>query len=438
MAAVATALAAVLAAAQESDRVTARFHPTDEIIANPERGLWAHRDLCRVREFGDLFARGHRVVHGLVSLKDFRDRPLSPELLRSVSDGLDAARRAGLKVLVRFNYDFTQEGRDAPLERVLEHIGQLAPCLRAHEDVIAAMEAGFIGAWGEWHSSKHGLDQPGPRRRILEALLEALPRSRMVAIRTPRQMQEIFGAEPPPEAEAYGGGARARVGHHNDCFLADEHDAGTYFPGPVEPWKKFTEAWTRTALMCGETCRRSPPRSDGKTALAELARFHWSLLHEEYHPDVIRAWRAQGVFDEIRRRLGYRFVLVEASWPRVVRRGGTAAISMRLRNEGFASPFNARPLWMVLRQGAWRGVLEAKGDGTDPRRWWAGAESVAEVRVAIPADAPTGAAVLALWMPDACASIRDRPEYAIRLANEGVWDAATGENVLTQELKVEP
>jgi len=34
--------------------------------------------------------------------------------------------------------------------------------------------------------------------------------------------------------------------------------------------------------------------------------------------------------------------------------------------------------------------------------------------------------------------LRDRPEYSVRIANAGVWDAASGDNELTKVLKIDP
>jgi len=58
--------------------------------------------------------------------------------------------------------------------------------------------------------------------------------------------------------------------------------------------------------MQGETCNPNPPRSGCPTALAELARLHWSILNCESHPDVVAGWTAQGCRPEVERRLGYR------------------------------------------------------------------------------------------------------------------------------------
>jgi hypothetical protein len=426
------ALCAALLAAQE---VVKTYPPSDADIPNPERGLFRQVQLLRRTDLAAVAARGERLIHAHVSLADWRGRALPPSMLDTLGARFAAVREAGLKAVVRFVYDASEKGRDAPKARVLEHLAQLKPVLEANADVIAAMDAGFIGAWGEWHSSENGLDAPEARQEILAAILAALPKSRMVMVRTPAFARERFGDAPLPEAEAFSGSDRARIGHHNDCFLADADDMGTYKPGPVDVLKAYTETWTRHAVMSGETCRPSP-RTEGRTALAELARFHWSMLHQGYHPEVIKAWKEQGVWEEIRRRLGYRFVLREAAWPASTPRGAEATLRVTLKNAGFASMYNERRAYAVFRADGRRHVAPLEGKGTDPRRWWGGEETSFSATVRVPAE--PGAWRLSLWLPDAADALRDRPDYAVRFANEDLWDASTGENVLTKDFTVGP
>ena len=59
-----------------------------------------------------------------------------------------------MKMIPRFAYNFGPTGApDASTDRILEHLEQLRPALVANQDVIAFVEAGFIGTWGEWHDS---------------------------------------------------------------------------------------------------------------------------------------------------------------------------------------------------------------------------------------------------------------------------------------------
>ena len=70
-------------------------------------------------------------------------------------------REAGVKAIIRFAYNqgpYPDSEPDASKAQILRHIEQLAPLLQNNADVIAWLEAGFIGAWGEWHTSTNGLD----------------------------------------------------------------------------------------------------------------------------------------------------------------------------------------------------------------------------------------------------------------------------------------
>jgi hypothetical protein len=87
---------------------------------------------------------------------------------------------------------------DATKATMLSHILQLKPLLIANSDIIAVMQAGFIGAWGEWYSTSqaefggYGYNQTDltsaniqHRKDLLNAILNALPSNRAVQVRYP-------------------------------------------------------------------------------------------------------------------------------------------------------------------------------------------------------------------------------------------------------------
>jgi len=413
---------------------TALYVELDGEAQGPERGFYSAADI--LDEGDDLswvVEEGNALVYAGVHLDDYADADLPEALVDDIGAGLGRVRDAGLKVVLRFVYNDGPIGADdASLARIEGHLAQLAPVLAENADVVALLQAGFIGAWGEWHSSTHGLDTPENRAAVLEAALDALPASRMAALRTPHFKDEIFPGGPLTEAAAFGGEGAARVGHHNDCFLASDDDMGTYLD-PIEEWKGYLAEDGRFTPVGGETCAVNPPRSECESALEELARLHYTYLNAGYHQDVLASWEAGGCKDEIRGRLGYRFVLSEASWTARVRPGGKLHVLAALENAGFAAPFNERPLRAVLSSGDAHWVAELPDD---PRRWEPGAPIALEWILALPDDVPEGACSLALTLPDATSGIAGRPEYAIRFANDGVWDELTGTNVLTTELEI--
>src|SRR5688572_13401917 len=219
------ALALVAPQAKDGPR---KFEPSTEEFPNPERGRMV---FIRMTEKGDLSylrAKGITLVFDNVTLSPFRGGAISPEFLAKLADGFNRVRAAGLKIVLRFTYSGKIGEADAPKAVVLQHIAQLKPLLMAHGDVIAALQAGFIGAWGEWHGSTHGNDNDAVRREVVTALLDAIAPGRMVQLRTPAFKQALTGAAPLSEAEAFKATPRARLGHHNDAFFSDANDMGTY------------------------------------------------------------------------------------------------------------------------------------------------------------------------------------------------------------------
>ncbi len=387
------------------------------------------------------------LIHLYVRLDDYKTRPLTPTFLASLEKSFARARAGGVKLIPRFTYNFPAAkldpavDSDAPLERVLGHLDQLAPVLRNNSDVIAFMEAGFVGAWGEWHDSTNGLDSTAAESMILKKLLQILPPSRMVELRYQRDKIAIFHRQAPlSAAEAFSGSPVARVGHHNDCFLASLDDWGTYRPtnpSALRAQKAYLRSENRYVPQGGETCNAAAdaqPFIGCPHALAELEFLHWSQLNSDYEPAVLKLWRAQGCYPLIAARLGYRLRLTKVSLQTIVRAGGILHGEIQLRNDGFASPFNERGFDFVLRDRA-SGAEYPLRVSADPRRWGPGAHSV-HLKLRLPRTIEPQTYDLFLALPDPSLGLAHRPEYSIRLANVGVWEGSTGYNALGMSIRV--
>ncbi len=116
-------------------------------------------------------------------LESFVNGPISTAYLTAMQEDFDAARLAGVKLIVRFAYtqETTPPYGDAPKHIVLQHIAQLKPLLLANSDVIATLQMGFIGAWGEGYYTDHfgfgslSAQNWADRTDVLNALLDACP-----------------------------------------------------------------------------------------------------------------------------------------------------------------------------------------------------------------------------------------------------------------------
>jgi hypothetical protein len=411
---------------------TTLYHSAAEFV-NPERGYYQGYNLLSATGAASVRNSGRTMAIAIIRLDNYRDKALDTAFLNQLTAGFASARANGIKVILRFAYNASMTA-DASKSRILGHISQLAPILKANGDVIAVMQAGFIGAWGEWHSSTHGLENNTDRAAILNAILAALPANRAVQVRTPMFKANIYGTTAVTSSEAFANTARARIGHHNDCFLASSSDMGTY-ASPVATWESYTAADTTFVPMGGETCAVST-RSTCAPALAEMAKNHWSFLNKEYLNTVIASWETGGCGQEIRNRLGYRMAMKRVAINSKVRPGGTLDLEVDVKNYGFAAPFNARPVYVVLTSasGARQTVKLAN---VDVRRFTPGTVTTIKTKLHMPANLAAGTYKLSLWLPDEASTLKNDPRYAIRMANDNAWNATTGDNLMTAALRVD-
>ncbi len=471
------------------------YTASTEDIVNPERGFYRQVEIFSSNYIpldksvlagyrtpnnitGATYTAASSLVFAEYVLDSFTNSPISADFLAKFDQDCAAARAAGVKLILRFVYtSATHSGGcptqsicppygDAPKAIVLGHISQLAPVWQKNEDIIACMQLGFIGIWGENYytdyfgdASSNGqnklLDQNwADRIEVLKAMLAAVPADRMVQVRTPQFKERyVYGVNAKvlspalTDAEAFNGSDKARIGFHNDCFLSSADDYGTYvdFGNSSTPagdattaLRNFEIADTKYTVVGGETCDNAySPQNDcepaGK-AQSEFEAFHYSFLNAGYNVAVNNDWVTGGCISNIKQKLGYRFVLRTAVIPATARVGATINVSLNIDNVGYASPFNPRPVQLLLRNKA-SGKVTAINFDTDIRKWYTGTIDLKQ-NLVLPPEVVPGTYDVLLNMPDKYASIASRPEYSIQLANQDTWEAATGYNKLNATIQV--
>lgn len=483
-----------LSAGKSWAQVNVSYRESFEDFPNPERGFYVPKDTYagkflpldpavlkdyRTRSqahgsatyaiFSTLFYRGY-------VLDTFRDKRLSFNFLQDLEGDFRAARTAGIKLIIRFAYtnkshtgDCADESRicppygDASKEIILQHIAQLKPVLTRNADVIAVLQEGFIGIWGENYftdyfgdASENGegrITDSSWRNRndILKALLAALPPDRMVQVRTPQIKQKfVYGPEADvtvrglTEKEAFDFSDKARVGFHNDCFLSGPDDYGTFYDygsssrakKPANAaLRKYFEEESRYGPSGGETCDDIfSPQNDCGPAEKVMAAGHYSFLNTAYNNKVNNDWDSGGCIENIKKSLGYRLVLHTAAFPARLKTGDLFSFTFKIENVGYASPYNPRPLQLVFRNTA-SGKEFFADCKTDIRFWFTGSRECKET-VPLPKGISPGTYKLFLNLPDKYPSIAKNPAYSIRLANEGLWEERTGYNDLQHAIPV--
>jgi hypothetical protein len=314
-----------------ADTIVKTYNADNSVFPNPERGFHNRFDLVPGGEtdFSRATNAGNTLVHSYVRLDEFRTSNISQAFLDKLTKGLSAARAQGKKVILRVAYNFgpyPDSQPDADEYWIGHHLNQLSPVLNANKDVIAYLEAGFIGAWGEWHTSTHGLDKDmSAKIRIINTMLQNVPESVQIAMRYPSDLRSVIN----------GGANASRLGSHQDCFLASEPDDwGTWGRDSnysVAQDKAFIAQVGVNHPVGGETCNVDSSRVNCATALAEMQQMHFSEINEDFDTNVINVFKAQGCYNTIDQKLGYRFRLVDATYSNSIGVGSTASLKIKSR-----------------------------------------------------------------------------------------------------------
>jgi hypothetical protein len=423
--------------------------------------------------------RSQRITTGVslhamrYTLANFRSSDLSSTFLTRLGQDLGRARRAGVKIILRFCYGFQGQRPDASKVWVLRHLDQLRPVLVSNSDVISHVDAGFIGNWGEWHDStnqllagQYGTDVSTDAREIISRLFSTVPINRMVAFRYPQNKSQYFKSNyfygtsgalnpwfdsvpMPADSQAFDGSYASRAGNYNDSFMANDYD-GTYGydSNTRDTIKPRVSSENRYVVQSGEM----DPGYLQTNTLATPARMRqegsymrWSCLNRNTLSGIspnVQSWIDSGDYPSIARSLGYRFVLLVSRVTEDVKVGGTFQGGFDIKNVGWATPFNPRPINIVLRHTITGSttILTPSNNG-DPRRWTREgsggfAWNTVWISKQLPPTIAEGTYDLILHLPAPESTIASNPAYAIRLSNAGLWQSSNGYNLLPHKIRV--
>ena len=379
----------------------------------------------------------------LYNFNKFKSKDLPEVILNAFDEDMQVLRNMGLKCVLRFAYTERESDKvDATPEWVKRHLEQLKPHLAANADVIYVLEAGFVGVWGEWYyTSNYGNESQhmnANRRLVIQYLFENAPEDRFILFRYPMLKTEYFESNVALTAEeGFSGTMRARWGCHNDAFLHNWGNMGTYASDDDDDdpkVRKFIADETLYVPNGGETNIDDDDNLAKKQyvkAPEEMSKYHWSFCGSTYATPVTSRWRSSGIFDTLNIHMGYRYNLLDGQFSYEVAPSGKMNVTIRVRNDGYAPIYNERPVYLVLKGTGSSSSLYSIKLQADPRRWLPNREvSWINEQVDIPSNVQEGTYQLYLWMPDKYESIKSDPRYAVRCANVNMWDANMGYNNL--------
>lgn len=439
-------------------------------VQNPERGFYRTIDMndvnsVSVAQLGTWppGMPGSDLVLFKYFLTDYCNQTTLPGAHLDILDTiLNEVRDLAMKVVLRVIYSNSDGSTntcgttDAATLGIAEgHLDQMATKLSMHKDVIAVMEAGIFGAWGEWNDSNvppsSGMwNDSNNRRAILDKLIQSLPADRSVVVRRPRFKRELeVGMSPMPVADS------SRIGFHNDCVLANYDDSGSYddpdnlAPGLpnydsgvdlVQNWRSYINYETVNVPMGGETCAVSAYSTCAQAQII-FKKMRFSYLNNEWHwlmagGGVINEWESNACFEIIRQSLGYRLVVTQVQYTDQVPPGGKLELQVDIENKGWAPVYNPRPVKVILRGPETHEITLQQALKSDPRQWLPETTTTLYARLRIPATTMEGSYTVTLQLPDADAGTSGSalkmaaPEYNIQFANTGLWNMVSGDNQL--------
>jgi hypothetical protein len=409
-------------------------------------------------------------------LTGIANKPIAQRHFDAMQAFLDKLRELGMKAVLRFAYegDFMGRAATGPTEAdIRRHTQQLKPFLEANKDVILVVQAGFIGAWGEWHSSAHGLENSeATKRNILQWICEMTPNGRMVQVRIPAYKNLLQG-----DANY------SRLSFHDDFIVVKPH----VWDGEMsEGTAHFAQiaAESLHLIVDGElpwgfwSVNQDPDDKhggwliDGAQVARRLFLQHYtslSAIHNYKERDAadkfsMMYWKETPVsetfltanrmpfspayflkkdgtktvrseFEYIRDHLGYRIELQQLKTSPAWKKGTANHVELSLINRGFSTLFNEHPVFFVLTDAAGK-VCASVRTGVNVNDWQPYAPQDTSrtplvhrisASITLPSTFPAGTYQLGLWIPDGAAALTHNPQYAIRCANSDVEWLTTAE-----------
>ncbi|WP_047420012.1 DUF4832 domain-containing protein, partial [Cellulophaga sp. Hel_I_12] len=409
---------------------------SNDVFSNPERGFMHSLSVASegtpLNEVYLANLKGENVtlILRLYNLEKFKETALSETQLNLIKTDFERLRNAGIKCVLRFAYNENQESTDAALNVIETHLDQLKPIFAVNADVIAFVQAGFIGSWGEWYYTTNGLTSIENKKAVMTKLLDAFPPEIKIQLRTPLYKQQIFNYSSAMNADVgYSLSDIARVGFHNDCFLASSNDYGTYENVIIE--KQFISQEALYVPTGGETCPPSGiPLATCLTATSEMELLKWTYLNLDYYGPVLQGWKDANCFNDFQRKLGYRLAFQSAEFSNMA--SSSFQINVTINNIGFAPVYNTKNTNLVFRSKT-TGAIYKKKLTFDVRKVIPKISYNLSETVSL-SNIPADTYELLMEINDASSELAERNEYKIRLANTNVWEAETGFNKLGHTL----
>lgn len=327
------------------------FKESNKEVFNPGRGFYVQINSNEAERFEELKNENIKIALVAYDIKKYINTKITEDKLKELETVLEEARKHNIKVVFRAAYGFTSKYKDPEtMDNIYTHIKQIAPILNANKDIILSVQAGFIGPWGEWHSSKFFTGDENEvrvRNEILSVLIDNLNKDIIVNVRRPRFIRDAIAC----------GIDKSRLGLHNDALFSTKDDMGTYDDPNYTREKEL--AWAKENIALGVNGGESPTVSEYSNinnAVKEMKSLQITYLNSRYNIEVLKQWKntqynGQNGLEYINNHLGYRLSLREVELPKYINTYGKFKMKAVLFNSGFAPIDNDKKIFLIMKRG---------------------------------------------------------------------------------------
>jgi hypothetical protein len=282
--------------------------------------------------------------------------PIPAQMLSDIDTRLAAYQGTGMRVMARFIYNFGPIGptaQDAPLSVILNNIDQLAPIVLKYKDIVFALEAGFIGTWGEWHDSTNGNDTAAAQAAVLNKEVSYFGGIFPILERYPGDLIQYVGGLTPP----------ATIGLHDDYYASDSDDGGTwntcittagwcldnYTPAQFQA---FAAQVSTTTMFAGEFGALYAELQTCSALDSYSYTYHAQSISLNPYPATIGTeLQDEGCALSFYNKVGTRIELQNATVIGNPTAGGQLYFGLTLANTGYGRVIRQRPATILLLSG---------------------------------------------------------------------------------------
>ncbi|MGN0560264.1 MAG: DUF4874 domain-containing protein, partial [Candidatus Fimenecus sp.] len=182
------------------------------------------------------------LVQVYVYLTEYCKKPLDDTAFAQLNAYLEGLCARHLRAVLRFAYEFDVDRKIGPTTRRIHgHLRQIKQWFAENEplvrDTVLVLQAGVIGAWGEWHTARHYHN----KKKLLFALCDTAPAYLPLQVRMQRFKDCVQNTE-----------NAARVGYHDDFLVGAYYKWNTPAGAPdSERFQNFVKE-SRFTLNDGE------------------------------------------------------------------------------------------------------------------------------------------------------------------------------------------